>query len=244
MQKRKSLKAICYISILFMAISLTGASCGNSTTSVPTQSPTATSSTTSNAQNLTNVATTVASASFDANYKLAQDKAKIWKSDAELVYVSVKLPISLEVGNTTTSFTFGSKSDADNWWNISISEKTGKYIRAIIPKADYLGTAQKTVDTSFWKINYLEAFQIAEKNGGQAFRQANQDVEATVTLAKSDPKGWTWWLVEYKTPTGSITKVRINPGDKSVVDDTGNVVSTSTNSNTTTTNNNNNTNQK
>lgn len=207
------------LALLMFGLIFTGLSCSKSAT--PTTTPTAETTTT---EDLTNAAPTSIDSSFTTNYNLAKEKVIGWKPDASLAAVSVKLPANLGLNNSTETFTFGSATDTLNWWSISIAESTGKFIRAIIPKTDYLGTAPTPINVAFWKTNYLEAFQLAEANGGKDFRKNNTDVDVTLTLMNSEPKGWLWWVVDYKTPSGNSLKVRINPNDKSIVDETGTVI--------------------
>lgn len=221
-----SKKIVLVATLLVLVFVITGLSCKKSSTSTSTDSSQTTSTAaTTTVTDLTTVLPATVDSAFTTNYNSAKEKALLWKGDAKLVLVSLKLPRSLEVGNATESFTFGSDSDKSYWWNISIAEKTSKYVRAIIPKEDYLGTAANPINSAYWKTNYLEAFQIAEKNGGQTFRKNNTDVDITLTLSQSEPKGWLWWVVEYKSTTGSSFKLRLNPNDKTVVDELGNTIS-------------------
>ena len=155
---------------------------------------------------------------------LAKNKVQEWKTDAVLSAVNIKLPRDLTTNKAIETFVFGSAMDTANWWTFAISESSGKFVRAIVPKEDYLSEVTKPINNQYWKINYLEALQIAEANGGKAFRENNKETQITLTLAHTQPKGWLWWLVEYKTPEGESLKVRINAFDKSVVDEKGNIV--------------------
>jgi len=209
---------------LIMTISFAGLSCKKSN-----PNPNVTPSSTTSASG-TNDLTTVIPSSLDVSLKTYLDQAKLrareWKQDAVLAQVTVKLPIDLVAGEASQTYTFGSASDSLNWWTMSISEITGKYVRAIIPKEDYLGNSLTPINEYYWKENYLSAFQIAELFSGKEFRKNNKDVLVTITLANGEPKGWLWWNVEYKTQDGEATnRVLVNPYDKSIVDETGNIIS-------------------
>lgn len=205
--------------LLLLLFTLTGLSCNlfkkktTETTTTATTTPALLAAETSSIDSI-----------FKANLEQAKTKAKDWKTDALLSAVNIKLPKSLETNKAIETFIFGSASDTANWWTFAISENSGKFVRAIVPKEDYLSEVTKPIDTNYWKINYLEALQIAEANGGKTFREANQDVQITLTFGQTQPKGWLWWLAEYKTETGESLKVRINASDKSVVDESGNAV--------------------
>lgn len=168
----------------------------------------------------------------------ATTKAKLWEDDAVLHYVSVELPSDLSVTNATDTYVFGSAKDASDWWTYSFAEKTSKSVRAIIPKEDYLGSAITPINTSFWKMNYVEAFQLADANGGADFRTQHTDAKVTLFLSTRDPNQWLWWTAEYKTPAGDLLTLLVNPNRGEVVDSTGKQVAapptTSGTSNTTT----------
>lgn len=161
-----------------------------------------------------------------ANYEGANLAAKEWNENAELVMVSVKLPQDLSIDNSTETYTYGSSNAPYYWWTYSLSESTSKTVRALVNKEDYLGTDVKAIPLDYWRTNYIEAFQIADNYGGKDFRQNNQNVTVSLTLSVSEPKGWLWWLVEYKTPLGESFNVRINPNDQTIVDESGSVVTT------------------
>lgn len=160
-------------------------------------------------------------------YEGAEAKAKEWKSDANLYLVSVKVPSDLSLNSSTLTYAYGSTNVPNDWWTYSWSEATNKYVRALVPKEDYLGEIASPINRQYWRTNYVEAFQIAQANGGATFRKANKNATVVLSLSQSEPKGWLWWTVEYKTGSGDSLKVRINPNDKTVVDDNGNVISAS-----------------
>jgi len=161
------------------------------------------------------------------NYNLAQVKAQEWQPDAVLVSFSIKFPQNLAVGQSDETFIFGSANDTKNWWSFSISEETSRYIRAIIPKEDYLGVDIKPIDKKFWQLNYAQAFQLAELNGGQQFRQTNPNTSITATLHNTQPREWLWWVIEYKSGVNKYV-IKVNPFDSQVVDESGNPLSAGT----------------
>lgn len=238
MKKSLFIIVLCFCFIIFAGLSFPSCS-KNKTTSDSTSTPTAILP----SEPLSTVDALSLDATITANYQAAETMAKKWKADATLYMDSVKLPQDLSLNGATQTFTYGSPSDTANWWTYSYSEATGKYVRALIPKEDYLGDVTTAIDKRYWRTNYVEAFQIAEANGGTAFREANPNTNIILTLSQSQPKGWLWWVVDYKTTDGNNLKVRINPNDKTVVDESGNIVangntynsSTATSTSTTTT---------
>lgn len=167
-------------------------------------------------------------ARLTANYESAYQEAKKWKEDASLVMVSVKLPLDLTLDNATQTYTFGSANENNYWWTYSYSEVTQKYVRALVNKEDYLGKDVSVIPLKFWRTNYLEAFQIADNYQGRDFRLNNTNTEVTLTLKISEPNGWLWWLVEYKSSLGQSLSFRVNPSDRTLVDETGNIITTQT----------------
>lgn len=174
---------------------------------------------------------TIDAASIDptitANFESADKEAKAWKGDAKLIMVSAKLPTDLSNSNSTLTYTYGSDSEPNWWWTYSYSETTGKAVRAMVMKDDYLGKDIKELPKQYWRTNYIEAFQIAENYSGNEFRKNNPDSQVTITLSVSEPKGWLWWLVEYNSSNGQSSSVRINPSDKTIVDEQGQTIQTS-----------------
>jgi len=222
------LKKLTILSLaLILFLSFTGLSCNllkkkTDTSTTPTTSTT--QETAVSSPPLLTAETTSIDSLFQANFQQAKNKVQQWKTDAVLSAVNIKLPRDLTTNKAIETFVFGSAMDTTNWWTFAISESSGKFVRAIVPKEDYLSEVTKPINNQYWKINYLEALQIAEANGGKAFRENNKETQITLTLAHTQPKGWLWWLVEYKTPEGESLKVRINAFDKSVVDEKGNIV--------------------
>lgn len=155
------------------------------------------------------------------NKQAAANKVEAWHDDAVLSHVSVTLPSNLAAGQATEVYTYGSASDAYNWWTMTISGKTGKSVRAIIPKEDYLGTAIPTIPTQHWKIDYVEAFQLAEVAGGADFRAKYPSSQITLSLGVSEPKQYLWWTVEYLPEGGEPFRILVNPSTKEVFNESG-----------------------
>ncbi|TSC90946.1 MAG: Uncharacterized protein CEN92_346, partial [Candidatus Berkelbacteria bacterium Licking1014_96] len=105
---------------------------------------------------------------------------------------------------------------------ISISVRSKNYVRAIIPKEDYLGSNLVPVRTQYFKVNYTQAFQTAETNGGKEWREKEKDskYQITATLAHGEPKGYLYWLVEYQLTDGSDKKtIQIDANSGEIVNE-------------------------
>ncbi len=169
--------------------------------------------------------TTLPPSSFDqelaTHLEQATEAATTWKEDALLTYVSVELPASLVPNSGNEVYVFGSAGDVENWYTYSIAQETGKFVRAIIPKEDFLGRDLEPINQEFWTMNYVEALQLAELNGGFDFRTTNPGTTATTFLSHRAPRNWLWWTVEYTAPTGQQLTLLVNPFRGEVVDETG-----------------------
>lgn len=160
-------------------------------------------------------------ASLKANRDLADEKVKAWQADAELYHVSAKLPPNIALGQATEVYSYGSKNDVYNWWTLNWSGKSGKSVRALIPKEDYLGSELKPIPRQFWKLDYIEAIQLADAAGGADYRARNGDSQIAASLAVGEPKGYLWWTVEYQSSTSDAWRILINPATKELFDQQG-----------------------
>lgn len=221
-----------WLVILGLAVTLTG--CKNSKSSDET-SETATETadeteTSSTADDLTTILPSSVDTTLETHLNLARNAVQAWHPDAALTYVSIELPASLALDSGNEVYVFGSAQDTGNWWTYSLSQETGKFVRAIIPKEDFLGAELTPVNLEYWKMNHVEALQLAEDNGGNDFRLANTGTRVTLFLSQRAPRGWLWWSVEYKAPSGESFTLLVNPNRGEVVDENGNELSPSTES--------------
>ena len=187
-------------------------SCKKQATPTPTPSS-STSATETPKSDLTNLDSTSAKDEMRNNYNTAQQKASLWLGDAVPYSASVKITPTLDWQDVIEVYTYGSKMQTAYWWTISISVRSKNYVRAIIPKEDYLGSKLQPIPLQYWKMSYVEAFQVAEKNGGKEWRdkQKNTNYQITATLAVGDPKNYLYWTVEYQNSDGSDKKsIQIN----------------------------------
>jgi len=127
----------------------------------------------------------------------AQDKAKEWQNSAQLVAIQVEIPGSLKKNYVSTRYFFSSVNVDHYYWTIALTSNNDNYVRALIPKEDYSGIDLKPVVTRYNKYNYIEALQIAEQNGGEAWRQTHNLGGVTLVLSRGQPKGWLYWQIEY-----------------------------------------------
>lgn len=161
-------------------------------------------------KNLTNIEPEGFTDKVKENLQLGTSLAKKWKEDAVLVYVQVKIN-SLTPDEGTETYVFNSPSLADFHYTFTISQKSKRYIRAIIPKEDYLSNNLLPIDFKYWKLNYVSAFQTAEKEGGKEFRERNSDWFVEINLSRGEPRNWLWYEVLYKSNSGNSLSIKINP---------------------------------
>lgn len=162
----------------------------------------------------------------------AEEKAKLWKADAAIIHYSVRFVPELTVGAITETFSYGSPAQAFDWWTITIAGKTGKAVRAVIPKEDYLGTSYTAIPRTYWKSNYVDALQLADTHGGFEYRTKYPDSEIAATLAVGEPKGYLWWSVDYRSPIADPLVILINASTKEVFDSAGTPLSKPTTTST------------
>lgn len=138
-------------------------------------------------------------------YALAKAKAIENNSGNTLSAIVIELPASLGLNSGSDRYIFNSKSDTTNNYVITLNQLTQNYIRATIPKTDYMGEL-KEIDTSLWKYNFVTALQLAETNGGKDWRELNTLESASLTLKHADPDDWLVWTIEYNSNDDSFSK--------------------------------------
>lgn len=185
---------------------------------------------------------TTADQTLDTHYSQAMNAAHVWQADAAIHYVEIRLPADLKNNQGEEVYVFGSSADRNNWWTYSIDQTTNKFVRALIPKEDFLGFDITQINTTYWQGNYVEALQKADKAGGKEFRDKNNGAKVNVILMQRAPRGWLWWTIEYVASDGTKFIRLVNPFRGEVVDEQGNELSgsatgeTSTDSTTNTSN--------
>jgi len=152
--------------------------------------------------------TTIAASEFDevvkTQYAQAKSKADEFGQNYKLSAIQVILS-SLELNSGDTRYIFSSENDKINNWTITFSNSSGNFIRAAIPKNDFLGDLP-SMDTSLWKFNYVTALQIAENAGGREWRQSNGLSSAEIFLRQDPVSNTLLWTVKYNSGTDLFSK--------------------------------------
>lgn len=157
------------------------------------------------------------------NLSKAKEASKVWRGDAQFIAIVLKAFPETSEETLTETFVFGSPEDANNWWTYSLAEQTGKVVRSITPKEDYLGTDFQPIKEEYWQISYIEALAEAEKNGGTSFRADNPSSQINMVLAQTNPKGWLWWQIEYKAASSNL-KILVNAADGKAYNESGELI--------------------
>jgi len=169
---------------------------------------------------ITNLAT-VDATEFDEvvkeEYALAKTKAEEAKKSNTLRAIEIELP-SMSINSGNNRYIFASPEDTDNNWTITISQLTQNYIRASIPKSDYMGDLEE-LNTKLWKFNYVTALQIAESNGGLNFRENNSIASIKLTLKHTSPDNWLLWNIVYASATGNELSIKIDSNSGQVIEE-------------------------
>lgn len=129
---------------------------------------------------------------------LADSKAKAYGADEVLGAIEITIPGSLVPRSGNATYIYDQSKDSANHFTISIAQATQNFIRAIIPREDYFGQLTP-INLNSYKLKYIEALKVAEKNGGKDFRDKNTLTELKLTLKNADPKGWLYWFVHYSS---------------------------------------------
>lgn len=208
--------------ILAVTASLLLVGCGGFK-NVPTVTPTGQVTTTPPTQtaSLLTIDPATVMPSLVSEFQQISDLARSWKSDAQLYAVTASWPTNLAPGRGKRVYIFGSTSLPTQWWTVALNEQSNERIRALIPKEDYLGADLPVMAQQYWKINVLEALQIAEKSGGIDWRTTHPGAEITSTLAHQGPLGWLWWIVTYRGDDGQELIIRIHPSTGEVYTEAG-----------------------
>lgn len=167
------------------------------------------------AADLTNIDIGEVTDSIKSQADIADSNATSADSRNQLAAIDIQLPKSLAQGSGTTNYIYTSSADRIYNWVISISNASEAFVRSKVYKNDYLGDLT-AINRDFWKINYVQALQIAEKNGGLDFRNHYDVSSVRLVLKNGDPKGWLYWYVTY-TATDQVKSIQIDANSAAIV---------------------------
>jgi hypothetical protein len=188
-------KIFLLLTVIVLIIFFTGLGCKKTTKTAETQ---------------TSALFTDDPAKFDEEFNqiknTADEKARNWRSDAKLVYVNVKIPLNLDLALVQHTFVYDSANDSYNHWVITIETANKSFIRSLIPKTDYLGTAPQEILASFLQVNFIKALQTCDKGDGQDFRSQNpSNYQIELNLVRTTEESLRW-KCKYSTFDETKTK--------------------------------------
>lgn len=153
--------------------------------------------------NLTNVDP----ADFDTitkrTYTNAESNALMANASNALAAIDIQVDKDLSPDTLITRYVFNSANDTKNNWVMTISSTGDRFVRALIPVDDYMGTLTQ-VNTKAWKYNFVTALQLAEKNGGLSWREGKTLSGVNLVLRHGGKKNWLLWIVEYQSASGNL----------------------------------------
>ena len=134
-------------------------------------------------------------------FNTANNLAKRWQSDAELLIVSTKYFSTLDDAGVVDKFIFSSDKNPDYYWSIDISrEDTSKFTRTLIFRDDYIVKSDVlNIPTKYWKVTYAEALEKADMLGGYQFRKDYPSYQVSQLLSLAGGKNLAWYIV-YSSP--------------------------------------------
>lgn len=127
----------------------------------------------------------------------ASSQISVLKSGLELVIVSMTFDKTFSDMNglVTNYYIFSSPSDQSYYYIVNMPRDGSTPKRFLMLKSDFnLGFAVIPIPLSDWKINYAQAIQAAEQQGGATFRSQHPDFRATVTLAMPATQKLAWYI--------------------------------------------------
>lgn len=160
------------------------------------QSVADTSPVTPTISNLTNIDSATVTEEVNAQLSLADAKAAEVDKKLLLSAIEVELPATMDHGSGYTYYIYATPNDKVNNWVIAISNSDNKFVRSRTMKEDFM-TDISPINRSFLKTNYVAAIQVAEKNEGKTYREANTLTSVKLVLKNSGTKGWLYWFVDY-----------------------------------------------
>lgn len=143
---------------------------------------------------------------------LATNLAKKWQSDAKLVLISTNYFSSLADVGVVDKFLFSSDLKSDMYWSIDISrDDINKYTRTLIYRDDYvLKAGVLPIPMKYWRINYAQSLEIADKLGGAEYRQKYPNYQVSQILSLSGGKNLAWYIVYSTTDNNDLLSVIVD----------------------------------
>jgi len=204
--------------LIFLIFLMIGLGCKKQTTTEPEPTTgTGETETAEKQKDLSSVDPQDYSIKLENNFNQAVERSKSWQKNAQFVFLRIQIPADLNPKRVVETYVFTSTYSPTMYWTIGFS-LDGSYIRALIPKSDYLqNESPKTISTKYWQTDWITAFQKADQAGGKEFREKNEsNLDITASLTYVQPKGYLYWVFQYKnleSEDKSIIRVDANTGE-------------------------------
>jgi len=127
------------------------------------------------------------------------------RGDLELVIVAMTFEDSFsDLNNLTTNYyIFSTPNDPSFYYMVNMPRDGTAPKRFLMPKADFdFDFSVIAIPLDQWKINYAQAVQAVEKEGGENFRSQHSHFKTTVTLAIPVTQKLAWYIT-YRALDGS-----------------------------------------
>ncbi|MEI7792240.1 MAG: hypothetical protein WCI57_02005 [Candidatus Berkelbacteria bacterium] len=178
----------------------------NSASSTTTQQTTTGSTVQATTSDLTNATPSDFDNTVKDEVTAATKFALEFNPEFKLSVIEVVIGSNLQQSSIVTRYAFSTTKDVRNNWVYTTNQSDGSFIRALIPKADYLGDIVP-INASLWKYNYISALQQAEKSGGSDWRSKNTLLDVTLTLKESADLKKLYWTISYRSADSTDTIV-------------------------------------
>jgi hypothetical protein len=200
-----------------IAVGLSAASCKRGPKATDTTTTT-TDTTTTQTDTTTTTGTTLPSGLPDAEVSRPLLQAEVTKAtqfikalkdDSVLQLVSMKFVNSFAdtTGLMTNYYIFRSPTDDRYYYLVNIPHNGESEKRFLMPKEDLsLPFSLLDVPFEYWKLSYVDALKLAETTGGgEAFRTAHAQWEASVILGRPAGQHLKWFITYRALDTSGAT---------------------------------------
>jgi len=144
-------------------------------------------------------------AALKAETERATNLIRELRNDLELVIVAMTFENSFSdlKGLSTNYYIFSTPNDPRFYYMVNVSRDGSRPKRFLMPKEDFeFDFSVIAIPLDQWKINYAQALQAAEQQGGERFRTQYPNFKATATLAIPVTQKLAWYIT-YRALDGS-----------------------------------------
>lgn len=137
-------------------------------------------------------------------FQIAVPLARSWQKDSLLYAVDGSAEAGFSPAGVTIRFVFGSRFDQKNWFTVSFAGERDNYIRAVVPRADYLSNITQSVNFDYYKTRFGQALETA---GTDSLIDQSDVFQSSFQLRHGEPNGYLSWYVTFYGSDGSDHRV-------------------------------------